>query len=190
MGAPKHQLTVSGVPMLRHMAERLSWPGPTLLVLAADSTQPFGGECFDRIIRDRGPGAGPLRGIATALEDSPTTALISIPVDMPGLERPQLTWLIDAINQHPALNGLLLSRGPGIIEPFPAIFRAGASVILRALLASGHLALRGLAEHAQFAAIPAPANWPASTWINLNEPKDLPGGIATPVKSAKGSSPT
>ncbi len=188
MGTPKHQLTVNGVPMLRHLVERLSWPGPTLLVLAEDSTEPPGSEYFQRITHDRGPGAGPLRGIATAIEDSSTTALIAIPVDMPGVERLQLAWLVDAINQHHALNGILLSRGPEIIEPFPAIFRSGAAPSLRTLLASGRLALRGLAEHPQFAAIPAPENWPASTWINLNEPKDLPGGIT--IKSARGSSPT
>lgn len=180
MGGPKHGLHIHGEPALRFIARRLRWPGPTILVLAERQAQPEGAGEFQRVIHDNGVGEGPLRALASALEAGRSPALITVPVDMPCVNRAALEWLIKAIEQRPEARGILLSRGEGVIEPFPAIFRAAAAPALRSMLRQGRLAIRDLSTHADFKAVPAPEEWPESTWLNLNEPRDLPDWVKAP----------
>ncbi len=180
MGSPKHRLSVRGVPVLRFIAQSLKWSGPTMLVLAEGQSPPEGSGEFQSVVHDTGVGQGPLRAIASALEASHTPALIAIPLDMPGVERAALEWLIEALNQRPGVSGALLYRGAGEIEPFPSIFRAAAASALRSMLRQGRLAIRDLTTHPEFNVIPAPEEWPDSMWMNLNEPGDLPDWVKAP----------
>src|SRR6195952_3674281 len=85
MGEPKAALRVGGKPILQYLIERFAWPGPTLLVTAPGRERPPGWERFDREVPDPVAGAGPLRGVMTALEAIKTPFVAVVTVDMPGI---------------------------------------------------------------------------------------------------------
>ena len=91
---------------------------------------------------------------------------------MPGLLPTHFLWLLDRLAERPSLAGLMLRRD-NRIEPFPAAYRPTAAEHIRSRLDTGRLSVHGLLDHPAFAAIDAPAGWPAETWANLNRPEDV-----------------
>jgi molybdopterin-guanine dinucleotide biosynthesis protein A len=182
MGRPKGLLRVHGRPVLEYLLERFDWPGPTLLVTAPGREHPPGWERFSREVQDPVAGLGPLRGILTALEAAQTPLVVVTSVDMPGVGRGQLEWLVSRIGEERAVLGVMCRRtansGP-LIEPFPSAFRTEAARALAEHIACGRRAVHALARMAEFTLIDAPREWPASVWTNLNTPDDLSSaGIA------------
>src|SRR5581483_11371389 len=68
MGRPKALLEIRGKPILTYLLDRLAWNGPKWLITAPGMQQPPGAQAFDRELVDPEEGAGPLRGVLTALE--------------------------------------------------------------------------------------------------------------------------
>jgi molybdopterin-guanine dinucleotide biosynthesis protein A len=174
MGGPKAELTVRGQPILQYLLERFAWPGPTLLVTAPGRQRPpawdqFGDEAVDPVADQ-----GPLRGLLTAIEHAKTSVLVIVTVDMPGIEQTHLRWLVEQLRDD-AL-GLMTSRSVGertLVEPFPMAVRSSAGPSVSKWLASGERSVRMLPRvNPRFLVVPAPAEWPAPTWINLNAPSD------------------
>lgn len=177
MGRPKAWLTLSGKPILLALLERLDWPGPTLLVTASGRDHPPGWERFTREVSDPVAGEGPLRGLLTAFENSRSPFVVMTAVDMPLVRREQLAWLTTALRARPEVLGIMMVRNARSsepqVEPFPSAFRAGAAPLVRARLAAGNKALHRLAEDESVLGLPAPSEWPAEVWTNLNRPQDL-----------------
>lgn len=172
MGGPKGMLRVHGRPILHHLLDRLGWPGPTLLVTAPGREHPLGWERFDAEAVDPVRGQGPLRGILTALEGVRTDLLAVITVDMPGVISEQLIALINHLGDHPAIDAAHYRCGDSP-EPFPSVLRSSAAVAVRRMLDTGRRSVHRLADEAHVAMLAPLPRWPASLWINLNEPADL-----------------
>ena len=173
MGGPKGVLALEGRPILERLLDRLDWRGPTLLVTAPGRQHPPGWQRFTSEATDPVAGQGPLRGILTALEHASTNQVVVLPVDMPNVTSPPLEWLAARLREHPAASAVMFERR-GRIEPFPAAFHTRAAQnLLRAHLADGRLALHRLTVSAEVVVVPAPPEWPADFWVNLNTPSDL-----------------
>jgi molybdopterin-guanine dinucleotide biosynthesis protein A len=173
MGRPKAELEIQGKPILVWLLERFCWPGPMLLVTAPGREHPPGWERFDREVVDPVAGEGPLRGVLTALEGSSTEMVVVATVDMPGVTREQLAWVVGQIAATPGRLAVMCRRGADRLEPFPLGARCKSSAAIREVLASGERSVlrglgRGIAE-----VVACPGDWPDETWINLNRPEDL-----------------
>jgi molybdopterin-guanine dinucleotide biosynthesis protein A len=171
MGRPKADLQVHGGPLLSYLHRRFAWSGPTLLVTAPGRERPSGGEAFDCEVTDPLAGAGPLRGILTALEHATTPLLLVAAVDMPRVAQAHLQWLLDRLESRVDLAGLFLRRGE-LLEPLPCAFRVDRAIPhARAALDAGRRSIRSLLEAPGFATVGAPAEWDATgVWTNVNDP--------------------
>jgi molybdenum cofactor guanylyltransferase len=171
MGQPKADLRVRGRPILAYLLDRFDWPGETMLVTTPSRSSPPGAELFDREVVDPVDGAGPLRGVLTALEHLKTPLAIITTIDMPGIDATHLRWLIEQYDPGETL-GLMLRHGAQV-EPFPLICRANAIDAVRAGFSAGKRSVISLASHSHVRVIDAPREWNESVWTNLNTPDDV-----------------
>jgi molybdopterin-guanine dinucleotide biosynthesis protein A len=176
MGGPKGMLTLGGKPILEYLLARMAWEGPTMLVLSPGVDAPAGAESFDKRVNDAVAGEGPLRGVRTAVENSMTDVVVVTTVDMPGIARRELEFVVAEMGKSLGAIGVLLRRvvaGREVIEPFPSAYRSAARGILARRLEEGRRSVHGLAGEDRVVVIPAPATWEERVWSNLNEPGDL-----------------
>jgi molybdopterin-guanine dinucleotide biosynthesis protein A len=171
MGRPKAELRVRGQPILTYLLHRFDWRGATMLVTAPSRRTPGGAEMFDREVVDPVDGAGPLRGVLTALEHLQTPLAVITTADMPCIGAEHLRWLIDHYDSEES-NGLMLCHG-GQIQPFPSIYRAAAIAAVRREFDDGQRSVASLATRGHVRLIDAPPAWRDSVWTNLNTPDDL-----------------
>jgi molybdopterin-guanine dinucleotide biosynthesis protein A len=169
MGRPKGDLAVGGVPLLQYVHRRLA-QGPTLLVTAPGRVRPPGAQLFDQEVIDPVAGAGPLRGILTALEHASTPLLLVAAIDMPGIARRHLDWLAEQLRASPEAAGLFLRRG-ALMEPLPCAFRVqNATSPVRTVLDAGRRSVRSLLDVPGFGVIDVPSDWADDVWTKLNDP--------------------
>ena len=167
MGKPKSSLRVGDQPILSYLLKRFAWRGPTMLVTSPGREKPPGAQKFDREVVDPVEGMGPVRGLITALENSQTENLIVASVDMPLVEREQLRWLVERMEERPKASAVMLRFDA--LEPFPSIFRKERAE--RPLCENA--SMRSLTKIEGFEVLPVPAHWSENIWTNLNEPADL-----------------
>jgi molybdenum cofactor guanylyltransferase len=175
MGRPKASLLIHGRPILEFLLERFDWPGPTMLVLAPGMDRSAGSQRVSLVVSDPVAGQGPLRGVLTALQNSPTPNMLATTIDMPAIEREQLEWLAT----RPFDCGLMMTH-QSQIEPFPFAVRTSACDAISMQLAQNRRSVHAMLKLPGFASIEAPSNWPESIWTNLNEPADLERFLARP----------
>lgn len=176
MGQPKGLLQVRGQPILHHLLRRWNWPGPTLLVTAPGREHPPAWEEFDREVSDPIAGEGPLRGILTALDTAQTELVIITTVDMPGIGRPQLKWLLEQAINQPNSPGAVFKRMAAegeVLEPFPAVLQRTLRHKTRASLERQEGGVQRFLGICGVVTLRAAADWPASLWVNLNYPADI-----------------
>jgi molybdopterin-guanine dinucleotide biosynthesis protein A len=171
MGGPKVAMRIDGRPILAWLIDRLRWPGPTMLVTAPSVPAVEEAALFDRHVVDPVDDLGPLRGVLTALEHASTETIVAIPVDMPGVDRAKLAWLVGKLSSQPDVLGVMTQAVE--IEPFPSAYRTTARKPIADRLNAGRRSLHGLCDDARFVAVAAPADWSADTWTNLNAPSEL-----------------
>ena len=99
MGRDKAMLDWHGRTLIAHMVD--------LLEAAADHVQVVGRD----LLPDRAPGRGPLSGIATALEISPTDANIIVAVDLPFLTKDFLLYFRARLEQSSGSRLLVCKMG-------------------------------------------------------------------------------
>ena len=174
MGGPKALLRVNDAPILDHLVGRFRWTGPTLLITAPGRESPPGAERFTRESVDSVAGQGPLRGVFTALENSPTPLVVITAVDMPLIERRHLDELIDHLGTSLAIMPARLIDGRRQVEPFPSIFHVGAIETIRARLERDDRSVARLCDGADARFATIDVNWEPTAWLNLNHPSDLP----------------
>src|SRR3954471_7342309 len=131
MGKAKALLQIGNQPILAYLLERFEWEGPTMLVSSPGREHPPGAELFDREVIDPVEGMGPLRGLLTALENATTSMVILTSVDLPLVQKEQLTWLVEKLKGQPWKSGFILER-PKYFRPFPSIFAIGAKEAIAA----------------------------------------------------------
>jgi molybdopterin-guanine dinucleotide biosynthesis protein A len=172
MGTPKSLLSVGGKPILTFIAERLAWPGPTLLVTAPGRESPPGSQAFQHEAADAVAGEGPLRGVYTALTHATTRMIVVIGVDMPAVTTDDLAWFVNELTARPAAAGVIASRGEGTIEPLPAALRPERALgLVSDHLAGGRRSLHGLAKDGEIKLADASA-LSERVWTNVNTPAD------------------
>lgn len=176
MGFPKSRLQFREQPILAWLLRQMQWPGPTLLVTAANVAHPPAADLFDREAIDPVDGLGPLRGLLTALEESSTQIVTVVTVDMLAVRAPMLAWLVDVLGVQPKTKGVMYrvaSEDGGHVEPFPSAFRREAREEIAARLGAEERSVQALAALPGFLALEAPSEWPAETWANLNTPAEF-----------------
>ncbi len=180
MGFAKGLLKLGDQFILEYLADRLDWPGPTLLITAPGREHPPGAARFARELIDPVAGAGPLRGVLTALEQVSTPLLIATALDMPLVERAHLAWLAASLAQAPDALGAMCARpveGRSQVEPFPCALRREAKRPVGEALAAGSASIYGLTKDARFVVVSAPVEWPPEMWTNLNRREDWEGFV-------------
>ena len=169
MGRPKASLRLRGVPVLTYLLERLDWPGPTLLVTAPGRERPPGWEGFDREVSDPVAGEGPLRGLMTALDHAATEGVAVVAVDMPGVTREDLAWLVGELLGHDV--SLVMASRAGRVEPLPCAARKDARDLVAARLGDGRRSLHGLATDGRVVVASADGR-DGRAWLNANTPEE------------------
>jgi molybdopterin-guanine dinucleotide biosynthesis protein A len=168
MGKPKGELRIANKPILQYLLDRFAWPGPTMLVTAPSREHPPGWERFSVEVADPVFGAGPLRGILTALKNSTTPFVIVASVDMPLIARSHLEWIYDQLGDSLGA----MSSHDDRVEPFPSAFSTNAMDMIRE-----HLARNGgvyqLTRLGGFKCVSMPGDWSPKIWTNLNTPDDV-----------------
>ncbi len=172
MGQPKGLLNIGNRPILDYLLDHLAWPGPTMLVTAPGREHPPGHGRFTHEVSDPISGAGPLRGILTALENLDTPLLLVLTVDMPSIRPPQCKWILGELLNDPQSRGVTMNRRMQI-EPFPFALKAEARPILARRFQEGRRSVHGVLEENGFKSVSAPENWPEAVWTNLNTPEDV-----------------
>ena len=155
MGRDKALLDWHGRTLLEHMIDLLSVVTDGVHVVGRDP------------LPDRLPGRGPLSGIATALETSPTDANIVVAVDLPLLTQEFLKYLRAKleISRHSLLACKMESGFPLCLG-----LRRGLLPQIQQRLAAGELGIRRFIETSDAEIL----SWPdASIFKNLNTPEDL-----------------
>lgn len=174
MGMPKSNLVFEGQPILRYLLARFAWPGKTILVTGIGNQHPPGAENFDMEVTDAVPDQGPLRGILTALENTPTDLLAIATVDMPAITTEMLQYLIETLTQDPQATGVMFERqinNTSQIEPFPCVLKRTFIKTVSDRIELGHRSVYGLAKEG-VKLIPPRQDWPREIWRNLNSPTD------------------
>ncbi len=177
MGRPKSFMEIGGQPILIALADRLRWPGPSLLVSSPGRECPPGADQFGREVVDAVAEEGPMRGLLTALENSTTDIIVVVTVDMPNVAGEQLGWLISRLAERPGCLGLATSRATdskAFTEPFPSAYRRAAREAVTSCLSRGELSVHRLFGGAGFELAAAPLAWESlRVWTNLNTPADV-----------------
>jgi molybdopterin-guanine dinucleotide biosynthesis protein A len=176
MGKPKSLLEVRGRPILAYLLDRFAWPGPTMLVTSPGREHPPGADRLNREVTDPVADEGPLRGVLTALEACHTELLIVTTVDMPGIGREQLEWLLEALRDYRPHGAVMLRRGE-MIEPFPLALDKDWVDIVTDQLDRGTRSVHSLAGHTLAQVLDAPSDWSPDDWVNLNRPDDYDAWI-------------
>jgi molybdopterin-guanine dinucleotide biosynthesis protein A len=170
MGQPKAALRVGETPILQFILDRLHWPGETILVTAPGHEHPCGWQSFDREVVDPLPGAGPMRGLLTVLEQTTNDdAVVATTCDMPLVTREMVDHLIAALDGE---TQLVMTQVESRIEPFPIALRPAIRQALQSQFDAGQRSIRKLAQLPQTKLVRAPPAWPKSVWTNLNSPED------------------
>jgi molybdopterin-guanine dinucleotide biosynthesis protein A len=172
MGKAKGLLQIRDQPILAYLLEQFEWEGPTMLVTSPGREHPPGAELFDREVVDPVEGMGPVRGLMTALENATTSMVVVTSVDLPLVQKEQLTFLAQMLQGQPWKPGVMLER-PKHFRPFPCILAVGTKEAIANHLQSGERSLASLFRVLRLIPVEIPADWPDEIWTNLNEPADL-----------------
>jgi len=171
MGGPKDRLRIRGKPILVDLMDRLAWVGPTVLVVSPRRAQVDGTERFGRVVADPVVGEGPLRGVLTALEACGTEWTVVVPLDMTGIRREQVEWMLGRVKEKRGARCVMMSREERL-EPFPLLVGRGMIGTVRGMLERGERSVRALAEERMARVLIAPAEWDPRVWMNVNTPGD------------------
>jgi molybdenum cofactor guanylyltransferase len=192
MGRDKAWLNVDGRPLLERQLALARDLGPVeVFISGRPDTDYAPWHC--PVLHDRVAGAGPLAGIAVALEASRTPHLLVLAVDLPRMTREVLDRLLVAC----APDRGAVPRFPAGPEPLAALYPKSAAGLAFDQLKSGRLAARAFAESCDRAGLIRFVDLPieqAACFANWNSPKDLDlgategnlassQGAATPFKA-------
>lgn len=176
LGSDKSRILLDGVPILKHLAHRLAWRGPTLLIKSNSQSFLPGDDCFDQVVEDQYVEQGPLGGIATALAVSTAGALLVVPLDMPRLGRDHLLTLLAHSTSDEIVSFVRYQEsGEEVHEPFPLLIYAAAKQTVCEHFRQGRRSVKSLFRLPCSRQIPSPPEWKSTVWCNINYVADLRG---------------
>jgi molybdopterin-guanine dinucleotide biosynthesis protein A len=176
MGMRKDLVRVRGTGLVEWMLRRAAWRGPTMLVGPADGASLEGEGLVDVVVRDETSGEGPLRGVVSALVKCQTSAMVVVPIDMPGIGARHLAWMVERAREMPEVACVMLRRqvdGAERIEPFPSFYRKGFQTVGLVRLRGEKRAMQGLIQEKGVGVVDAPLEWEERVWTNLNREADV-----------------
>jgi molybdopterin-guanine dinucleotide biosynthesis protein A len=122
------------------------------------------------VLRDKLPDKGPLGGLYTALSLVLGTDILVLTCDMPLLDRPHLSLLLEAYRRHGLTT--VFRTEYGALQPFPGIYTASLYPLIRERLFQGKLSLLGLLDAVPYKQV-IPWRGQPHPFMNVNRPKDL-----------------
>jgi molybdenum cofactor guanylyltransferase len=125
------------------------------------------------VVEDTFPDRGPLGGIHTALNASPTDLNLILAVDMPFLSKRFLIYLVQRARTNDAI--ITIPRTQSGWEPLCAIYRRSFATIAEAALKSGENKIDRLFQNLKLNPITEEdlQPFPQNQFRNLNTPEDL-----------------
>lgn len=173
MGQDKALLDWRGRPLLAHMVTAAREARADRVVISGPEDK-YG--AFGECIPDRGPGQGPLGGIASVLHSLPGQRVLAVACDMPLLPPEFLWWLWERAE---AGCWTVPLTAPQRLEPLCAVYDPALLPLMDAALAgSDYKIARALAGARQRRLSPemlAAAGFGAGIFYNCNMPADLGG---------------
>ncbi len=132
MGTDKGMLLINGQTMLERICKQLRGTFGQILVSAADAEK-YGFTGFE-IVRDKIPGQGPLRGIASALEASANEINFVVACDIPHIE---MGWVKKMLTEAKGADIVVPTTGNKKLEPLFAVYRKSALDAIKQTLRKG-----------------------------------------------------
>jgi molybdopterin-guanine dinucleotide biosynthesis protein A len=148
MGQDKAALLINGEPLLARTVCVMRAVTPEVAVIGPPERAALAPDV--PVFPDRWPNAGPLGGIATALEALACDAALVVGCDMPFLNPVLLRYLIELLQQEweacsagslPA--GAVVVRLDGRVHPLHAVYHNSCLPVLEERLAAGDLRVQG-----------------------------------------------
>jgi len=177
MGRDKARLDLDGQPLLARQIALARSLGPVEILISARRETDYR-DFHCPVVPDRVPEAGPLAGIAAALEAARAPLGLVLAVDLPHLTRTVLERLLAAC----APGRGVVPRLPAGPEPLAAVYPRAAAPLAQEALAARRLAARDFATacaqagRVQFLDLPPEL---APQFANWNTPRDIPAGPAS-----------
>ena len=171
MGTDKALLRFEGQPLVLRVAGLLARAADP--VFLAPGRPGRLGDLGYAELEDPVPDAGPLAGVAAALEASPHQLVAVVAVDMP-FASPELLRLLARLH---AGEDAVVPMTPTGLEPLHAVYSKGSSAEARLALGEGRLGLRPLLGRLRVSEVSErewrPADPEGRFALNMNSPKDL-----------------
>ncbi len=143
MGQDKAALLIQGEPLLARTARTARAVAAEIVVVGPPERATLAPGI--RVIPDRWPDAGPLGGIATALQALAGEAVLVVGCDMPFLNAALLRYLIELGETQEAV----VVRLEGQAHPLHAVYRKSCLPVLERQLAAGDLRTQGFLARLQ-----------------------------------------
>ncbi|BCU81163.1 putative molybdenum cofactor guanylyltransferase [Polycladomyces abyssicola] len=135
MGTDKAMLPIEGVPVIRHIVEKLSPIGPVMVV----TNHPERYRWLEvPMVKDREQGKGPLAGLHAGLSVSVSETNLVVACDMPFVSRRAAVWLLSRLGNAFACVPTLGGRP----HPLFAVYRKSCLSALARCLREGKLQVR------------------------------------------------
>lgn len=177
MGRDKARLDLGGQPLLTRQIALARSLGPAEILISARCETDYR-DFYHPVVPDRVPGAGPLAGIAAALDVTRAPLVLVLAVDLPRLTRDVLKRLLAEC----APDRGVVPRLPHGPEPLAAVYPRAAAPLAHEALAARRLAVRDFATACAQAGLVRFLDLPpelATTFANWNTPRDTAAGPAS-----------
>ncbi len=178
MGRDKAFLEFRGQPLLARQIALARSLKPVEVVVSGRADADYSGFGCP-VLRDPVSDAGPLAGIAAALEAARAPLVLVLAVDLPCLTREVVATVLAA--GEPARGAV--PRVAGRLEPLVAVYPRSAAALAGAQLAQRRFAAGEFARRCEQAGLvrwlDLPPEW-AGAFANWNSPADLSPGSAPP----------
>jgi molybdopterin-guanine dinucleotide biosynthesis protein A len=175
MGTDKALLPIAGQTLLAHQLNTVRTLAPAELFISTRDPRLYDG--FNaRLVTDRWPDAGPLAGIAAALETATSPLLLVLAVDLPAVTPELLRCLLEYAQPHAGV----VPRIQGQLEPLAAAYPKAATALALNLLHAGQRAVHTFVDQCQasgLVVVPELGPELAPCFTNWNMPADLPQPI-------------
>jgi molybdopterin-guanine dinucleotide biosynthesis protein A len=167
-GAPKADATVGGVSLVRRAVQALAEVVDTVVVV---SSRPVADAPVE-VIEDAVPGAGPLAGLASALDAAASRGLdgvLLLACDLPLVDGATLAAVRDALGERAAVAP---RRGGAGVEPLCAAWSVAARDAASARLAGDDRSLHALFRDVEGAVLDRGTLGEGEVFLNVNTPGD------------------
>lgn len=132
MGMDKSMLLVNGRPAIEHILSQLEPLFEQILISANDKDKyAYLGR---PIVQDKQPGAGPIMGIVSALEQAKSNINFVVACDIPVIDKPFLNKMLEGAEKYDAV--IPVSDG-GHLEPLFAIYNKSLVPHMQDMLKKG-----------------------------------------------------